>query len=407
MSLSSLINTPQGSSRAASKTLKLKKQIVAVLLGHGSLTIADLSQRLEYSIPTVTNVVNELLAEETIFDLGKIDTLGGRRPNIYGINAESAFFLGVEVNRCSLSMGLQNLHCEFVNIEEKIPFVLNNTKESLDSLCNQINRFIVDSGVCKSHILGACVNLSGRINSQDGFSYNYFFFEEASLSSLIESKIGLATYLENDSRAMCFGEYNCGVVEKEQNVIFVNMSWGVGIGIMCNGDLYYGKSGYSGEFGHSPLFNNDILCQCGKKGCLETEVSGWAFERIFRERLNKGMSSLISTKDAQEEINLETLIRGVIEDEDVLAIDIVSHFGELMGRYISMLINIFNPDLVVIGGSFSALGDYLLYPMQSAIKKYSLNLVSQDMELKVSALGSRAGIIGACCIVRAKFMAQL
>jgi len=108
------------------------------------------------------------------------------------------------------------------------------------------------------------------------------------LSSIIESKINVKTYLENDTRAMTYGEYNCGIVKNEQEILFINISWGLGMGIICKGNLYYGKSGYSGEFGHAPLFNNDILCQCGKRGCLETEVSGWALERKIKDKLRSG-----------------------------------------------------------------------------------------------------------------------
>jgi predicted NBD/HSP70 family sugar kinase len=85
---------------------------------------------------------------------------------------------------------------------------------------------------------------------------------------------------------MLFGEYNSGVVQGEQEVLMINIGWGLGMGIICKGQLYYGKSGYSGEFGHSPVFDNNIICQCGKKGCLETEVSGQALERkVSRARV--------------------------------------------------------------------------------------------------------------------------
>lgn len=407
MSLSSLFKVIDNMSRSAMKMLKLKRHVIKVLVTEGNYTIAELSEHTDFSVPTVTKVINELLEEGVIFDLGKIDTSGGRRPSVFGINPESGFYLGIEVNRQSLRMGIQNLKNEFVKVEEDIPFILNNTRESLETLCQLINEFLAGSGVDKSNVIAACVNLGGRINSKEGFSYNYFYFEEELLNATIESKIGIKVYLENDTRAMTFGEYNCGVVKTERNVIFVNMSWGVGIGIITDGHLYYGKSGYSGEFGHSPLFDNNILCQCGKRGCLETEVSGWALERIFKESIQSGNSSLITEKYNVDDIKLDHIIRAIVEDEDTLAIDMISSLGEKMGRYISMLINIFNPELVIIGGSMSVAGDYLLYPIQLAVKKYSLNLVSQDMELKVSELGTKAGVMGACYIVRERFLEML
>jgi len=246
------------------------------------------------------------------------------------------------------------------------------------------------------------VNLSGRINSKIGFSYSYFFFEEKPLSEIIESRIGVKTFLENDTRAMAYGEYNCGVVGNEKEVIFLNLSWGTGIGIIIDGKLYYGKSGYSGEFGHSPVFDNEIICQCGKKGCLETEISGMALERKFKKSLENGYKSILSGKISIEDITIDDILKAVIEDGDTLAIEIVNEIGDKMGRYLSVLINIFNPELVVIGGILAKTDMYIRLPIKTALHKYSLSLVSNDMEMKMSAMGSKAGVIGACYILRDK-----
>ena len=227
------------------------------------------------------------------------------------------------------------------------------------------------------------------------------------LSEIIESQIGIKTFLENDSRAMTYGEYSCGVVEKEKNVIFVNLTWGLGIGIINDGQLYYGKSGYSGEFGHSPVFENEIICQCGKKGCLETEISALALERRFKEKLESGSVSVLKIKKGASFVSMEEIIAAIVEKEDSLAIEIIEEIGVKLGRYLSMLINIFNPELVVLGGPLAAAGSYLFLPTQSTINKYSLNIVIQDMELKLSKLGSKAGVIGACYILRNKFLMTL
>ncbi|MEI7525656.1 MAG: ROK family protein, partial [Mariniphaga sp.] len=235
-----------------------------------------------------------------------------------------------------------------------------------------------------------------------GFSYSYFFFEEKPLSEIIESQIHIKTFLENDTRAMAYGEYNCGVVAHEKDVIFVNVGWGVGIGIICNGQLYYGKSGYSGEFGHSPVFDNEIICHCGKKGCLETEVSGIALVRKFKKALESGSKSILSGKKAIADITVEDILSAIIKNEDTLAIEIMEEIGNELGRFLSMLINIFNPELVILGGTLAETDMYLRLPIRTAIHKYSLSLVSLDMELKMSSLGSRAGVTGACYILRDK-----
>lgn len=402
MNLSDLIDNTDNISLTAQKMIKLKKGIIKRLSLLGEATIAELSAELAFSIPTVTKLISELIKEEIVFETGKLVTAGGRKPKQFGINPIACYYLGVEVNRNSVSIGIQDFKNSFLKLTENIDYKLENTRESLDDLCNLINRFIDDLKIDRKKIVGACINLSGRINSTVGFSYSYFFFEEKPLSEIIESRINIKTFLENDTRAMAYGEYNCGVVENEKNVIFVNIGMGVGIGIIIEGKLFYGKSGYSGEFGHSPVFDNEIMCQCGKKGCLETETSGMALERKFKEKLKSGFKSILSDKKSIDDIIADDILQAVIENEDTLAIEIINEIGNNMGRYLSMLINIFNPELMVLGGILAKTGVYIRLPIKSAIHKYSLSLVNLDMEMKISALGSKAGVIGACYILRDK-----
>lgn len=402
MSLSVLLDYPDDISLSALKLIKLKKNIIKRLTLNGETTIAELCKETDFSIPTVTKIINELIEEGIVFELGKIGTSGGRRPLLYGINPNAGYYLGVEVKRNTVTIGIQDFNNKFVKLKENLSYQFENNRESLYLLCDLINNFIEEAKIPRDKIIGACVTLSGRINSRKGFSYSYFFFEEKPLTEIIESRIHIKTFLENDTRAMAYGEYNCGIVKGEKDVIFVNVGWGVGIGIICNGALYYGKSGYSGEFGHSPFFDNEIICHCGKKGCLETEVSGRAMERKFRKSLENGSISILSDKKPVNEISIDDILDAIKENEDTLAIEILEEIGGKMGRYLSSLINIFNPELVILGGILSETGVYLRLPIKTTINKYSLSLVSLDMELKMSSLGSQAGVIGACYILRDK-----
>lgn len=388
------------------KSQSLKKNIITYFAFNGDATIADLSKELVYSVPTVTKLVGELIEEGFVLDFGKIETAGGRRPNIYGLNPHSGFFIGVEVKRNIVNIGLMDFKRDLLNIVEQIPFQLINSRESLDELCEIINNFIDGGEIKRDKILGACLNISGRVNSFLGHSYNFFYLEEKPLSEIIESKIGISTFLENDTRAMAYGEYKLGIAEGEKNVLFVNVSRGVGMGIIIDGKLYYGKSGYSGEFGHSPAFDNEILCHCGKKGCLETEISGIALERIFKEHLENGSTSILSDREDKESICVEDIIDAA-EKEDVLAIELIADLGEKLGRNIAMLINIFNTELVIIGGTLASTGNYLILPIKSAVNKYSLNLVNNDTSIKLTDLKERAGVWGACLIARDRLLGLL
>ena len=205
---------------------------------------------------------------------------------------------------------------------------------------------------------------------------------------------------------MAYGEYMKGVVEGEKDIIFVNISWGLGLGIIIDGKPYYGKSGFSGEFGHFPLFDNEILCHCGKKGCLETEASGSAIHRTVIERVANGESTILTemVKD-MDKLTLTDFIKAA-NLEDPLCIEIVEEVGYKLGKYIAGLINIFNPELVVIGGQVAETEGFIMLPIRSSIRKYSLNLVNKDSKIVSSKLKTKAGIIGACMIARSRLFAE-
>lgn len=193
-----------------------------------------------------------------------------------------------------------------------------------------------------------------------------------------------------------------GCVKGEKNIIFVNVSWGLGIGIIIDGRIYTGKSGFSGEFGHVSAYENEIICHCGKKGCIETEASGSALHRILLERIRNGENSILSDRISSEDpITLDEIIAAV-NKEDVLCIEIVEEIGQKLGKQIAGLINIFNPELVIIGGTLSLTGDYITQPIKTAIRKYSLNLVNKDSVILTSKLKDKAGIVGACMLARSR-----
>jgi glucokinase-like ROK family protein len=394
-------------SGVAYKNKSLKKEIINQLDRSGDLTIADLSRELNISTPKITSLVNELIQDGLIQDLGKIDSTGGRRASIYGLVSDACYFIGVDVKRYYINIGLLDFKKHLVTVDEKIPYPLENTQESLTALINTIRTFIKDQGIEKDKILGIAINLSGRVNNITGYSYSYFHFHEEPLAQTIQNELGIKTFLENDSNAMAYGELHQGVVSNEKNVLFINLDYGTGSGVIIDGNVYYGKSGFSGEFGHIPFYDNEVLCGCGKKGCLETEVSGQALLRKVKEKMAAGSSTILLKKNgSSNELKLEDLIEAA-RNEDMLMIELLSEMGEQLGRALAVLINLFNPELVILGGTLAETGDYLRLPARSALNKYSLSLVNNDTHVKLSKLGEKAGVMGGCLIARNKVLAKV
>ena len=390
-----------------SKNSLQKRQILQLCINEGNFSLADLSKELNLSIPTTTRLTEELIESGFIEDMGKQDTSGGRRPSIYGLKSSAGYFVGTDIGRTSVSICITDFKGSSIAFYPNLPFRVENSETSFRELCKLIKQQIGKSGIKQDKVLAYGVNLSGRVNNETGYCFTYFIGEDRPIASLLEEEFDAPVYVENDSRAMTYGEYICGGCHNERDVLLLNVSWGLGMGMVIDGKLSYGKSGFSGEIGHFPMMNNSRICHCGKTGCLETAASGSAAHRIVLEKLKEGQASMLSEKfKSGADITLEDILDAAHE-EDVLAIEAIEEVGTNLGRAIAGLINIFNPELVIIGGCVSSAQDYILLPIKSAVQKHSLSLITRDTKIKISKLGEKAGTIGACMLSRSKLLGLL
>lgn len=397
---------------AMSKGGSLMKQVFKYCLNNGKSTIPEIAKGLNYSVPAITKHVAELCEEGFFTDFGKTEAKEGRPANIYGVNQNSCYFVGVDIRWFSLSIGIINLSGEILKISTDNNFVFENNEQTLNNICRRVKEFInnvqAENIASAKKILNINVNISGRVNPKTGYSFSIFNHGEVPLSTIIANKLGYNVTIDNDTRAMAFGEYSLQSADnRHSTMIFVNIGWGIGIGIIIDGVMFEGKSGYSGEFGHMSVFDNEILCHCGKKGCLETEASGLALHRDIVQQINSGSQSVLAGKvRGGQEITIYEIIDAIVRKEDILCIETLEAIGMKMGKQIANLINIFNPDTVVIGGLIAQTGDYILQPIKMAVHKYALTLVSKDTEVVLSKLKSRAGVVGACMMARHRVLEE-
>ena len=385
----------------------LKKTILRLCIQSGEYSIAALSEQINTSVPTVTKLIGELMDEGFMIELGKSGTSGGRRPSIYGLNPEAGYFIGLDIRHTHASIAVTDFKGGLVCFEDNIPFILEIDEACLHTISKNIRDFFVEHDLDWNRVLGMGISVAGRVNPKTGYSNLYSFDPDRPINKILSEDLDIPVVIENDSRAMTYGEYLSGVVKKEKNVLFVNVSWGLGMGMILDGRLYYGTSGYSGEFGHFPLLNNDQICRCGKVGCLETGASGSALVRMISEQLQAGRASSLSRifKD-QGKVNLNDIFKA-IQEEDILTIETIEKIGANLGRGLAGLINVFNPQLVVLGGKMAMAGDYLLLSVRSAVKRHAQTIANQDTAIKFSKLRNQAAPIGDCMLSRSHLLGIL
>lgn len=384
-----------------------QSRLLAQFISHGASTIPEIAKAVGVSLPTATSALNELIKAGIVKEIGKKDNSPGRIPMVYDLIPTAGYFVGVNPEMDCLALAASDFSGNLITEKVRVPYEYENTPESLERLGEIINEFIATLPLAKEEILQVCVNLAERVNPFEGRAYNMFTFLKESLTDKLTELIQLPVCIENDSRSMAFAEYCKGCCKGVKDVIFVNVCWGLGIGIIINGQLFYGKSGYAGEFGHMTAYNNNIICHCGKIGCIETEVSGRALKRKLTEKILEGKTSILSDKvlNKKEELSLQDILDAIAK-EDVLSLATLQHIADELGKQLAGIINIFNPEMLVIGGEMSVTGDYLTLPVNMGIKKHSLNIMNEDSQIVTSELKDLAGITGACLMARHRLLSE-
>lgn len=396
-------HSPEDLKPNALKKIALKKMILGIIYRHGSKSIPDLSKIIRMSTPTITRAIDELVSENLILEEGIGASSGGRRPNLYGMNPNARYVLGIDISRYYVRLCIFNLHNQpAANIK-----VLNDGLETTDDILNIIHQGAMDlvnsSGIDKDKILGIGIALPGLIDIRTGISYSYLHADDKPAATLFEELFHLPVFVEHDTRTMALGELAFGLAKGKQNVICLNIGSGISISMILNGQLYRGNSGFAGEFGHIQVDPNGQLCDCGKIGCLETIASGTAMVRKAKKELESGATSIIR-KLVDNDLNRITsgTILEAANKGDQFAIGLLALIGEHLGKGLAMLIHLFNPELIIIGGELSQADHYLSDPIQQNVNKYTIAKIRKDARIINSELGENAGIMGTIALVMDK-----
>ena len=214
----------------------IKSRIIEYFISNGNATNTDISKEFNLSSPTIARIINEMCQEGFVLEYGKLETEEGRHPNLFGLNPDSGYFIGVDINPTFVNIGLMNIRGDLIDLIKDTSYVHNNTLEALERLCDIIHNYTINASVPQEKIFNININIGGRINPDTGYSYSVFNFSESSLSSMLTERLGYQVTIENDTRAMAFGEYMEGCVQGEKNILFINVSWGLGAGIIIDGN---------------------------------------------------------------------------------------------------------------------------------------------------------------------------
>ena len=376
-----------------------KRKIIKQLFLHGTMSNTEIIKYVKLSTPKIISLLNELKNEGLIEELGQGNSSGGRRPNLYG-NKEDAFYIvSISINIYKTSVSIFNARNQKITDEHILPLTISHGTSIIDPIVEFTENIIRDSQIPREKILGIGIEMPGLVDSQTGINKTYMN-SDLPVGDLFRNKFGLDVLIENDAKARAFAELRFGAAHSKRNVLAIHMDWGIGLGIIVNGKLYKGRDGFAGEFGHLPMVDNGILCRCGKRGCLETIASGTAVALMVIEEMKAGHSSMLGqlVDEDLEKIEIRKVVQAATMG-DQYSISILANAGHWLGKGLAYLIQIFNPELIILGGRMAEAHQFILPPIQQAIQIFCNPELGNNIQIEVSELGSQAGIQGVAALL--------
>ena len=376
--------------------------VLKVIRDNGSLSRADVAKITGLTPASVTNITKMLIEDEYLVECKVGQSSGGRPPIMLELNPNARCVIGISIGVGMIDVVITNLSAEII-LKKSIE--INEERYDYDfvfkELVKLINEVIECSKIEKEKILGAGVALHGIVNARTGMSiYSpYYGWKEINIKEALENELNLGVYVDNDVRAMALGESWFGITKDISNFVTLNISNGIGAGIIINNKPYYGVDFSAGEIGHIVVEGDGDKCNCGNYGCLETVASNNNITKKAIKLIKQGTNS--DLKELKADINQLTIedISEAAKLEDELAISIIKEAARYIGIAITNLINILNPTSIVVVGEIFENTFHAIETLNEIVKNRGMKLSSENVRIIKSMLGRDAAVVGATTLV--------
>jgi predicted NBD/HSP70 family sugar kinase len=394
-------------SNAEMNKIRQKKKILSLLHSHGNSSAPELSKWLKVSLPTCIQMLNDLLNAGYIKNLGTGESSGGRKPNLYGLPEDGFYVIACDIARYSASLAIMDCYNHFATPIVEVQTHIDDP-ELVDKLYDTSIQLIEKYHIPNEKIYGLGADMPGLIDSKAGVNYTIKDKKRQNIRRDLKQKFNKLVYVDNDARMHAHGEFCFGAAKEFKDAIIIHWSWGLGLGIFLNGQLYSGYNGFAGEFSHLPMVENGDLCICGKRGCLETIASSnTIMKRVQQGFRDNEISSLLNKfKDMPEKITPEDVILAAREGDE-FSISILHEIGTAMGKGLSYIIQLLNPEVIVLSGPLSKARQYVLSPVQQSLNRLCLERISRNTRLIISEMGDQSALLGTAEMVFQKVFSEV
>ncbi|MCB9110431.1 MAG: ROK family transcriptional regulator [Anaerolineales bacterium] len=349
--------------------------VLRTIFANESISRAEVARVTNLTRTTVSDVVNGLLEEGLVQEVGRGESIGGKTPILISVVADARYLIGLNLAQDKFIGAILNLRGEIKEMVE-VPVVDEDGKTALDLVYQIIDQLMKKK---IKPIVGIGVGTPGLVNTREGVVVNAVNLEwqNLPLGQLLEKKYKVPVSILNDSQATAIGEYVYGGDHSsDDNLIVVNVKHGIGAGIFVNGRLFQGDGGGAGEIGHVVVQEGGELCRCGKYGCLETVSSARAVLGNLK----------VKTLDQAQ---------SAFENGDAKAQDVVLKAARYLGASLANLIGTLNIQKIVLTGDMTRFGSTWMDEVNMSMRNAALSRLSENTELELGTLDYRACILGA------------
>jgi len=267
-------------------------------------------------------------------------------------------------------------------------------------LGEELNGLLRAAGLQREEILGVGVGAPGPLDPRTGVVFeppNLAGWRDVPLRDLLGRATGMAAFVENDANAAALGEAWVGAGVGARDLIYVTVSTGIGGGLIFNGELYHGVSGYAGEIGHMTVEPDGPICSCGRRGHLEAVAAGPAIARMAAEAVRAGRHTHLCARPG--DVLTAEAVAEAARAGDAVAREVYERAARYIGLALASLVNVLNPEMVIIGGGVSKVGDLLFGPVRAVVRERAYGRAADAAKIVPAALGDDAGVIGAAAVV--------
>jgi predicted NBD/HSP70 family sugar kinase len=371
-----------------------RERVVEALRELGVASRAEIARRTGLSRSTVSTLVADLQREGLIVDRDApaatdgLAVRGGRPPALIALARSAGVAVGIDFGKRHLAVAVSDLSHEILTEARREMPEDYDARRGLDEAAELVEEALDDAAVARRDVLGVGLGVPGPIHLSTGTVGSSAIlpgWAGTRVADEMSERLRLPVHVDNDANLGALAELHWGAGRGRSSLAYIKIANGIGAGLVLQGRLFRGAGGTAGEIGHTTIDETGAICRCGSRGCLETVAAGPAIVELLRPSLGP-------------DVTVELVVQRAL-DGDLGARRAIGDAGRHVGSALADLCNLFNPEMIVVGGTLAATADILMEPMRDAVTRRAIPSAAQDVQIVAGALGERAEPLGAVALV--------